>query len=119
MPKSSTRCLLFLVVSVLVLVAAPSWADQFYVVVYVEVQPAQAQHGAHVLDDLAAVAQASGAIDFNVLRQIDRNNFFALFEIWSSEDAYQAFKTSAASVLSALQPLLGAPLDERPGTLIK
>lgn len=64
---------------------------------------------------------ASGALRFDVLQQIDRPNFFALFEIWSSQAAYEVFLASAATqaVFTRLAALLEAPPDERDGTLIE
>ena len=57
---------------------------------------------------------------FDVLQQIDRPNFFALFEIWSSAQTLAAFESSPATqhILTSLAPLLGAPLDERDGNLL-
>ena len=75
----------FLVVAALSSFAGPARAqpDQLqYVVTYVEFQPADTKAGGRVLDDLASQGLASGGvIRFDVLQQVDRRNFFALFEI--------------------------------------
>jgi quinol monooxygenase YgiN len=74
-----------------------------------------------VLEELAERAEDSpGFIRFDVLQQIDRTNFFALFEIWSSAQTFAAFESSSAfqASLTQLMPLLEAPLDERPGNLL-
>jgi len=114
----------FLLVAALSSFAGPAGAqpDQLqYVVVYVEFKPADTKAGGRLLDDLAAQALASaGVIRFDVLQQVDRPNFFALFEIWSSAQTFAAFQSSSATqaILTQLTPLLGAPLDERDGNLL-
>jgi quinol monooxygenase YgiN len=114
----------FLVVAALSSFAGPAGAqpDQLqYVVIYVEFKPADTKAGGRLLDDLAAQALASaGVIRFDVLQQVDRSNFFALFEIWSSAQTFAAFQSSSATqaILTQLTPLLGAPLDERDGNLL-
>jgi quinol monooxygenase YgiN len=114
----------FLLVAALSSFAGPAGAqsDQLqYVVVYVEFKPADAKAGERVLDDLASQALASvGVIRFDVLQQVDRRNFFALFETWSSAQTLAAFESSPATqaILTQLAPLLEAPLDERDGVLL-
>ena len=114
----------FLVVAALSSFAGPAGAqpDQLqYVVIYVEFKPADTKAGGRLLDDLTAQALASaGVIRFDVLQQVDRSNFFALFEIWSSAQTFAAFQSSSATqaILTQLTPLLGAPLDERDGNLL-
>src|SRR6266478_9129807 len=63
---------------------------------------------------------SAGVIRFDVLHQVDRRNFFALFEIWSSAQTLEAFESSSATqaILTQLAPLLEAPLDERDGILL-
>ena len=92
-----------------------------YVVIYVEFKPADTKAGGRLLDDLASQGLASdGVIRFDVLRQVDRRNFFALFEIWSSAQTFAAVQSSSATqaILTELAPLLEAPLDERDGNLL-
>jgi len=114
----------FLLVAALSGFVGPAEAqpDQLqYVVIYVEFKPVDAKAGGRVLDDLASQGLASvGVIRFDVLQQIDRRNFFALFEIWSSAQALAAFESSSATqaILTQLAPLLEAPLDERDGNLL-
>ena len=86
-----------------------------------EFKPADAKAGGRVLDDLASQALASVGVNrFDVLQQVDRPNFFALFEIWSSAETFAAFQSSSATqaILTELAPLLEAPLDERDGNLL-
>ena len=111
----------FLLVAALSSFAAPAEAQLQYVVTYVEFKPADTKEGGRVLDDLASHALASvGVIRFDVLQQVDRRNFFALFEIWSSAETFAAFQSSSATqaILTQLAPLLEAPLDERDGNLL-
>jgi quinol monooxygenase YgiN len=126
----SKRRLILLSMFVFLLVAALSsfpgpagaQSDQLqYVVVYVEFKPTDTKAGEQVLDDLVSQALASvGVIRFDVLHQVDRRNFFALFEIWSSAETLAAFESSSATqaILTRLAPLLEAPLDERDGILL-
>ena len=124
MAQTSRRFVVLLAV-MLSIISGPAWAQpaqQQYVVIYVEFKPADAKAGSQVLDGLASHGLASaGVVRFDVLQQIDRPNFFALFEIWSSAQAYAAYKASAATqaLLGQLGPFLEAPLDERDGNLLE
>jgi quinol monooxygenase YgiN len=121
---SKTRWgLVFLFVVALSSFAGPARAqsDQQFVVVYGEFKPADTKAGSGVLDDLASLSLATpGVIRFDVLQQADRPNFFALFEIWASAQAFADYKSSSATqaIFTELAPLLGAPLDERDGNLL-
>jgi quinol monooxygenase YgiN len=117
----------------LVLLAVPlwlsfaglAWAQQDqrqYVVVYVEFQPTQIHHGKDLLEDLQARALRSrGSINFTVLDEIDRANRFDLVELWTNAQAYQDFKNAARTqaIIDRIEPILAAPMDERPGNLIR
>jgi len=123
---SNTRwSFVFLLVAALSIFASPAWAQpvqQQYVVIYVEFKPSDTKAGNRVLADLAAQGlNSNGAIRFDVLQQVDRPNFFALFEIWTSAQTYTAYKSSSATqaILAQLGPLLEAPLDERDGNLLE
>jgi quinol monooxygenase YgiN len=116
--------LVVLVVLVALSVSGVAWAQdqRQYVVVYVEFKPAQIEHGKRVLQELAAVARRSpGSITFTVLDEIERANRFALFELWTTSQAFEDFTGSpkAQVLLQLLDPLLAAPLDQRPGNLIR
>jgi quinol monooxygenase YgiN len=105
-------------------VGSLAWAQdqRQYVVVYVEFKPAQVQRGERVLQELAAVARKSpGFVNFTVLDEIERANRFTLFELWASTQAFEDFTNSPRTqvLLQVLQPLLAAPLDQRPGNLIR
>ena len=118
------RWLMAVLVLVILSVGNLAWAQdqRQYVVVYVEFKPAQIQHGERVLQELAAVARKSpGFVNFTVLDEIARANRFALFELWTSPQAFEDFTNSPKTqvLLQVLQPLLAAPLDQRPGALIR
>jgi len=113
--------LLLAVLSSLVGTAVAQAEPQQFVVVYVEFKPANARAGGDVLQQLEARAEDSaGVIRFDVLRQIDRPNFFALFEVWSNAQTFGDFQNSSETqaILTQLTPLLEAPLDQRPGNLL-
>lgn len=93
-----------------------------FVVVYVELLPADVVKGAQKLEQLAGLAQKStGFIRFDVNEQIGRANFFSLVEVWRDATTYQNFlaTTRVKTLLDALGPLLEAPLDTRPGNLVE
>lgn len=93
-----------------------------YIVVYVEFLPAAATKGEQKLEQLAGLAHSStGLVSFYVNQEIGRPNFYSLVEIWNDASAYQNFLASGRTqaLLGAIQPLLEAPLDERPGNLVE
>lgn len=115
-----------LLVPALLSFAGAAWAQQpaqqQYVVIYVEFQPQEANHGKKLVDDLAIQSLMSlGVINFSSAREIDRPNRFTLIERWSNPQAYQAYKASStwATFLANAGPLLAAPLDERDGFLLR
>src|SRR6266404_7207759 len=113
--------LIVAVLSSLVGTAVAQSEPQQFVVVYVEFKPADARAGGDVLQQLDALAEDSaGVIRFDVLQQIDRPNFFALFEVWSNAQTFEDFQDSSETqaILTQLTPLLEAPLDQRPGNLL-
>ena len=122
---SPHRWFLALLVPALLSIAGASWAQpaqQQYVVIYVEFQPQEANHGKKLVDDLAVKSLKSpGVIDFSATREINRPNRFTLIERWSSAQLYQAYKASSTwtTFVASVEPLLAAPLDERDGFLLK
>ena len=96
-------------------------AQEQYVVIYVEFQPKEANHGKKLVDNLARESlQSDGVVNFSSVRETGRANRFALVERWESPKAYEAYKASATwtEFLADAGPLLAAPLDERPGFLL-
>jgi quinol monooxygenase YgiN len=119
------RSLWLILALVPAMLANPAFArtnPRQFVVVYVELLPADTIKGAQKLEQLAGLAQKStGFIRFDVNQQIGRPNFFSLLEVWRDDAAYQKFLAAArvTAVLDALGPLLEAPLDTRPGNLVE
>ena len=100
----------------------PARADQQqFVVTYVEFLPADEDRGGEFLEQLAALGRANGAVSFTANQEIQRANFFVLIETWNDATSRQAFENlpQTMALLAQIQPLLEAPLDERPGTLIE
>ena len=94
---------------------------QQLVVTYVEFKPVDIKAGAQMLKELATDAEASsGVVDFDVVQQIERPNFFALFEVWTTPQAFLDFQSSSANqaIQFQLTNVLEAPLDERLGNLL-
>ena len=113
--------LLLAALSTFVGTAVAQSGPQQFAIVYVEFKPADTKAGSELLEDLASSAfSSSGVVRFDVLQQIDRPNYFALSETWSSAQTFTAFQNSAATqaTLSKLVPLLQAPLDQRLGNLL-
>lgn len=122
MPRRLLLALLAVAPVTLVTPVPAQTNSQQYVVVYVEFLPAAAQQGGQKLDQLAALADKSaGLISFSVNQQIGRPNFYSLVEIWRDNASYQTFVNAASTqaLLTRIQPLLEAPFDERPGTLVE
>jgi quinol monooxygenase YgiN len=95
---------------------------QQFVVTYVEFKPADIRAGTQMLEELAENAEhSSGIVNFDVRQQIDRPNFFALFEAWTTAQAFSDFENSSATqaILAQLTNVLEAPLDERLGNLLE
>jgi len=94
---------------------------QQYVVTYVEFKPAFKEVGGELLEQLATFGRNKGADRFSANPEIGRPNFYVLIEVWDDAKSRQIFENRAKTqtLLDAIQPLLGAPFDERPGTLIE
>ena len=121
---SAYRWLPSLLVPALLSLAAVSGAqaEQQYVVIYVEFQPKEANHGKKLVDQLARESlESSGVVNFSAVQETGRSNRFALIERWSSAQVYQAYKASSTwtTFVANVEPLLAAPLDERDGFLLK
>jgi quinol monooxygenase YgiN len=94
-------------------------ARPLFVVSYVEFQPqANVESGqAQLLHYGTATRQgnATGLVNFTLLRQLDRPNRYAILEIWDSQKSYDAWQKAdlTRTLLSDLKPLLESPLDHR------
>jgi quinol monooxygenase YgiN len=97
--------------------AAPATADPtVYVVRYVEVTPAAQEKSAALLKQLAdASRKEAGVVRFDVLQRTAPASHFATFEVWKDQASLDAHAAAAhKQFLDAVQPLLVAPVDDRP-----
>jgi quinol monooxygenase YgiN len=90
-----------------------------YIVTYIEAAPATAAQAAQLVDRYAVAGrEAAGNLRFEALQRIDRPNQFAFVSVWKDQQAAQSYAASEATKQfhDKLQPLLSAPVDERPYT---
>ncbi len=87
-----------------------------YMVRYIEVMPSAAQQGAALIKKLAdASRKEAGMLRFDVLQRAAPANQFATFEIWKDKASLDAHDAAAhKQFLDAAQPVLIAPVDDRP-----
>jgi quinol monooxygenase YgiN len=87
-----------------------------YMVRYIEVTPAGHEQAAGLLKKLAdASRKEGGVVRFDVLQRAAPANQFATFEIWKDQASLDAHAAaSQKQFLDAAQPLLIAPVDDRP-----
>ena len=87
-----------------------------YMVRYIEVAPASQAEGAALIKKLAeASRKEAGAVRFEVVERTSPANQFVTFEIWKDQAALDAHAAAAhKQFLDAAQPLLIAPVDDRP-----
>ena len=101
-------------------IATPSARAQetfAYVVTYIETMPAEEKQAAQLVKSYATAGHdAAGNLRFDALQRIDRPNQFALVTAWKDQKAAEAFAAADATkqFRDKLQPLLSAPVDERP-----
>jgi quinol monooxygenase YgiN len=90
-----------------------------YIVTYIETAPAMAGQASQLVDRYASAGrEAAGNVRFDALQRIDRPNQFACVSVWKDQQAAQTYAAAEATKLfhDRLQPLLSAPIDERPYT---
>ena len=86
-----------------------------YVVRYIEVAPAAQEKSIGLLKQLADASRKAGALRFEVLQRTAPAGHFATFEVWKDQAALDAHAAAAhKQFLDAVQPLLIAPVDDRP-----
>ena len=96
--------------------------EQQYAVAYFEFLPAFKEAGGNLLVQLASIGRhAKGAISLSTDQEIQRSNFYVLISVWETAADRQTFESSAKAMglLAKIQPLLEAPIDIRPGSLIE
>jgi quinol monooxygenase YgiN len=88
-----------------------------YVVTYIETMPSAEKQAVQLIDRYSAAGrQATGNLRFEALQRIDRPNHFAFVSAWKDQKAAEAYAASDGTkqFREKLQPLLSAPVDERP-----
>jgi quinol monooxygenase YgiN len=87
-----------------------------YVVRYIEATPAAQEKSAGLLKQLVdASRKEAGAVRFDVLQRAAPAGHFATFEVWKDQASLDAHVAAAhKQFLDAAQPLLIAPVDDRP-----
>jgi quinol monooxygenase YgiN len=101
--------------------AAQSSADYYYVVAHVDVPPPNLQKTLTLLKGFAAETRKdSGLVRMDVQQEAAMPNHFAIISVWKTKAAFEANQATAVTkhFRDELYPLLGAPLDTRPGHLI-
>ena len=101
--------------------AQPKQDQALYVVTHIDVYPNFAADTASLLKQFAADSlKDTGAVRFEVLRDVERMNHFTVVEIWKSRAAYEAHLSAPHSkpFRDKLQPWLGSPFDERLSYLV-
>jgi quinol monooxygenase YgiN len=91
-------------------------AGAVYVVTHVDVAPTGLGQAEGILRKFAADSRKMpGCVRFELLQQSDRNNHFALVEVWQDQAAFDAFTAAdqTRQFRTQIQPLLGSPFDER------
>ncbi|MDR5733937.1 hypothetical protein QCE47_16575 [Caballeronia sp. LZ025] len=87
-----------------------------YAVVHVDIDPDTLHAALPLLRSFLADAKKDGALaNVDLLEQAGAENHFTLVEVLPSTQAYNAFveRHYVKTLRSRLQPLLGAPFDER------
>ncbi|SRR5579883_156241 len=117
------QTLRFMLISApLLLAGAPAAEAQnagdptIYLVRYIEVAPGSQDQAAGLVKKLAdASRKEAGAVRFDVLQRTGPANQFATFEVWKDQASLDAHAAAAhKQFLDAVQPILIAPVDDRP-----
>lgn len=91
--------------------------ERLYAVTHVDVLgPAGAAEAAKMLHQFAADSRNDqGSVRFEVLRDPNRLNHFAMVEVWRSRQDFESHLAAShtRAFREKLQPLLGSPFDER------
>lgn len=89
---------------------------QLYIVTYVDVYPNFAAEGAKLLQQFVSDSRKDpGNVRFEVMRDVARQNHFAVVEVWQNQRAFEAHSALAhtKAFREKIQPNLGSPFDER------
>jgi quinol monooxygenase YgiN len=84
--------------------------------------PSATAEGEALLRELALESRRDpGCVSFDVLQEPHRRNHFTLVQVWEDEASFLAHEAAAhtRATREKLQPILGAPLDQRLHVLLK
>ena len=96
--------------------STPSNPSPFYVTTFVDLIPPNRDGGVALLKQyLVDTGKAPGIQRVEGLVQLNRTNHFLLYEAWQSQEAFNKHEADAATreFRSKIQPMLGAPFDQR------
>jgi quinol monooxygenase YgiN len=102
--------------------SAQSAQGYFYVVAHVDVPPPNTTKTVTLLKQFAAdTRKQPGLIRIDIQEEDALPNHFAVISVWRDKASFEAHQGEAATkrFREELYPLLGAPLDQRPGHLIE
>jgi quinol monooxygenase YgiN len=91
-------------------------AKNVYIVTHIDVMPAFSDGAGKAIQKYAAESRKDkGAIGIEGLVQDGRPNHFTIVETWQNREAFEAHAGTAHAheFRDTLQPMLGAPFDER------
>lgn len=88
----------------------------YYVITFVDLIPPTKDQGVALLKQYVDTTRKEpGNQSALALTQINRPNHLFLYEIWQNEDAFNRHESDAATrdFRAKIQPMLGAPFDQR------
>jgi quinol monooxygenase YgiN len=94
----------------------PSNPSPLYVVTFVDVTPDNKDVGAAALKQyVLTTRKEAGNQRVDLIVQLNRVNHFVLYEVWQNEDAFRKHEAAQATkdFRAKMQPLIGAPFDQR------
>jgi len=98
--------------------AAAQSAQTYYVVAHVDVPPPNTAKTIVLLKQFAAdTRKQPGLVRIDIQQEEAMPNHFAIISVWSNKAAFEAQQGAATTkrFREELFPMLGAPLDQRPG----
>ena len=96
--------------------AQQSGVTPYYVITFVDLIPPTKDQGVALLKQYVdTTRKESGNQTALALTQISRPNHLFLYEVWQNEDAFNKHESNAATreFRTKIQPMLGAPFDQR------
>lgn len=96
--------------------AVPAHPSPYYVINFVDSVPNYREAAVAALKQYVAdMRKEPGNQSAEALVQLNRPNHFFLYEVWQNDEAFQKHEASATTLefRNKIQPMLGAPFDER------